>query len=145
MNGIFGTQALLQTDLNLLVQIIAVALLMVGYAFKKRGKIKRHAGVMGLATFLHAGSFLAVMGPVFLSSLIFISTDLSSPSVISLMVHVVAGAVSLALALYLVFSWGTRVSNIDPCYRRKRVMDGTIVLWIISATMGTATYILAYM
>ena len=85
------------------------------------------------------------MGPVFLSSLIFISTDLSSPSVISLMVHVVAGAVSLALALYLVFSWVTRVSNIDPCYRRKRVMDGTIVLWIISATMGTATYILAYM
>ena len=57
MTGIFGTKALLQTDINLMLQIIMFLILLMGYVYKKKGKFKIHGGIMGIAVLLHAFSF----------------------------------------------------------------------------------------
>ena len=62
MSGIFGTNALLQTDLNLILQIITFLVLLIGYGYKRKGRFKIHGSVMGTAVILHAISFLLVMG-----------------------------------------------------------------------------------
>jgi len=145
MNGLFGTKAILQTDINLLLQIVVVAILLIGYLLKRRKQIKEHGAIMGIATAKHVTSFLAIMGPVFFSNLDFFYAEFDSALVISMLIHAFTGAVVLALALGLVIAWAIHVSNIGPCYKRKRIMEITIGLWIASAIFGGITYMLAYL
>ena len=144
MPGIFGTNALLIADLNLLVQIASFILLLCALLYKAKGKFKIHGSMMGIAVLLHFITFLIAMGPSFVVSYGFLTTDTLQFWIQTLWVHVISGALSLVLGIFLVAAWIPKVPNIKPCFGRKRIMDATAVLWAISLVFGIVTYVSAY-
>lgn len=145
MSGIFGTNAVLITDINLLIQIISFLLLLTGLAYKAKGKFKMHGSFMGLAVFLHLISFLLAMAPSFIGGFDFFTTDTSLAGVQTMWVHAIAGAVALILGIVLVVAWILQSSNVKACIKRKRLMDITALLWTISVIFGIATYLAFYL
>ena len=144
MSGIFGSNAVLITDINLLIQIIAFVLILVGLGYKTKGKFRNHGVFMGVAVVLHLLSFLLAMGPSFLDGFEFFITDTSLVGVQTMWVHAVTGAIALVLGIVIVLAWIVRVSDIAACIRRKRLMDVTVLLWLISLVFGIATYLIFY-
>jgi uncharacterized membrane protein YozB (DUF420 family) len=145
MSGLFGTRAILQTDINLILQVSAIIIVLIGYLYKRRGRIRNHGALMGFATTLHTISFLAIMGPVFVSVFDFIATEFYTPLVISIVIHAIAGAIVLPLSIGLVVLWVRRISKLESCFKRKRVMVFTLGLWSASAFFGIIAYLLAYL
>ena len=144
MAGIFGTNAVLITDLTLLVQIAAFVLLLGALVYKAKGKFKIHGSMMGVAVLVHFISFLIGMGPSFVGEFNFFTTETLQIGVQTLWVHAISGALALVLGFFLVVVWIPKMSEIKFCFRRKRIMDATILLWAISLIFGIATYIAFY-
>jgi uncharacterized membrane protein YozB (DUF420 family) len=145
MPGIFGTNALLQTDLSLLLQIIAFLILLIGYGYKMKGKFKMHGSFMGAAVILHALSFLLVMLPSFLVGFEFFTTETHNLGVQTTLLHAVTGAIALILGIGIVAAWAFQPSDTAACSKRKRLMNVTILLWVVSLIFGTATYLILYL
>jgi len=145
LSGIFGTNAVLITDINLMIQIISFIILLAGLVYKAKSKFKLHGSFMGLAVFLHLISFLLAMGPSFIDGFDFFTTDTSLAGVQTMWVHAIAGAAALILGIVLVVAWILQSSNIKACIRRKRLMDITALQWTISLIFGIATYLAFYL
>ena len=144
MSGIFGTNAVLVTDINLLIQIISFVMLLTGLVYKTKGRFKMHGSLTGAAVILHLLSFLIAMTPSFLDGFEFFTTETLQAGVQTMWIHAISGAVSLILGLFLIAAWVPRASNIKPCFGRKRIMDATLILWTTSLTFGVVTYIIFY-
>lgn len=142
--GLLGTNALLQTDINLILQIIMFIVLLTGLVYKNKGKFKIHGGLMGIAVILHVISFLLVMGPSFYEGYDFFMNATSEPGVQTTWIHAVPGAIAMIMGIVLVGAWALRPSNIAACRRMKRLMDITVLLWLISLIFGITTYIVFY-
>lgn len=143
MTGLFGTRAVLQTDIDLLLQLVAVTILVVGFLYRK--KVRRHGFILGAVAILEVGTFLDFMGPVFFIYLQFFLTQYK-PMYLAFLIHAFTGTAALVLSIGLLASWIPRLSNIAPCYqiRRRRLMDTAIALWITSVAIGVTGYLLAY-
>jgi uncharacterized membrane protein YozB (DUF420 family) len=145
LSGLFGTNAVLITDINLLIQIISFLMLLTGLAYKAKSQFKLHASFMGIAVSLHLISFLLAMAPSFIDAFKFFTTDMSLMGVQTMWVHAIAGAVALILGILLVVAWILQSSNFKACIKRKRLMDITALLWTISLIFGIATYLAFYL
>ena len=134
---------MLEIDIDLLIQAIAVAILLIGFLYRR--KVKRHGLLMGSAILLESGAFMAIMGPVFFSSIYFFLTRFSLTLEVFLL-HAFTGMVALVLSFCLFAAWLPKVSKTGPCYQtsRKRIMILTIVLWVTSVVIGALGYLLAY-
>lgn len=135
----------IQTDLNLILQIIILAIIFVSLFYKRKTNFKVHGATMGLAVILQILAFILVMGPTFFNNLDFFSTNTSIAAVQTAWIHAIPGAIALLLGIYLVSRWAVKASNTAGCYKRKRIMDVTIGLWLFSLVFGIATYVLFYM
>jgi len=144
LTGIFGTNAVLITDFTLLIQIISFVLLLGALFYKSKGKFKIHGSIMGLALILHFINFLIAMGPSFVEGFNFITVYTMEIGVQTLWIHAISGALSLILGFFLVAAWIPKMSNFEPCFRRKRIMDVTTLLWATSLIFGIATYMAFY-
>lgn len=144
LSGIFGTGAIIQTDINLIVQVVMLIAIFVGLFYKNKRKFKTHAMLMGVAVILHIISFLAVMLPSFNRGYEYLVTATSELGVQTMWIHIIPGAVSMILGIFLVVAWALRPANLAACSRRKRLMDITTLLWLISLIFGIATYIVYY-
>lgn len=144
MTGIFGTRAVLQTDINLILQIVMFLIIVIGLVYKNKRKFKIHGGLMGIAVILHVISFLTVMGPIFFRNFESFVTYTSYLEVQTTWIHAVPGAIAMIMGIVLVGAWALRPSNIAACRRMKRLMDITVLLWFISLIFGIATYIVFY-
>lgn len=140
-----GYTRLLHTDLNLLTQIITIIIIILGIYFKKKGKLKHHGATLGIAVILHFLSFILVMGPIFSETFTFFSSEIGLLLVQTTWLHAVPGAIAIVLAIFLVLIWAIDPSNIAGCYKRKRIMDTTLVLWLFSLAFGIISYILFYL
>jgi len=144
LTGIFGTGAVLQTDVNLILQIVMFLIIVVGLVYKNKNKFKIHGGLMGIAVILHVLSLLLVMGPSFSEGYDFFTTATSELGVQTTWIHAVPGAIAMIMGIVLVGAWALRPSNIAACSRMKRLMDITVLLWLISLMFGIATYLVFY-
>ena len=144
MAGILGTQAYLGADVNLIFQIVTVALIVVSLVYKNKKKFKAHAQLMGVAVVIHVLTFVAVMGPVFLADFSGFVTFISLLEVQTMWIHAVFGLIAMVLGTLIVMLWALNPKKIADCFKRKRVMDITIVLWLTSLVFGIITYILFY-
>ena len=142
--GILGTSAVLITDLTLIIQITSFILLLGALINKAKKKYKIHASIMSVALILHFITFLVAMGPSFIVGINFLTTELLHMGVIALWIHVLTGALSLAFGFFLVIAWIPKISNVAPCFKRKRIMDATALLWGISFIFGIITYLVFY-
>jgi hypothetical protein len=144
LTGILGTNAPLTIDLTLIAQIIAFALVAIAIAYKFKRKWKIHGFIMGGALALHFINFLAVMIPLFMSNFSLYETGSSFLFVQTLWIHVVSGVLALILASFITLTWIPKPSNLKHCFKRKRLMDATVLLWAISLAFAIATYIATY-
>ena len=145
MTGILGTSAVLITDLNLLIQIVSFLILLISIVYKFKGKIKIHGYLMGLAVFLHFITFVVAMGPSFIDGREFFTTSTNLPGVQYMWIHAITGGAALILGIFLVIAWAIKISQVAGCYKRKRIMDITILLWTLSIIFGILTYTSFYL
>jgi uncharacterized membrane protein YozB (DUF420 family) len=109
-----------------------------------KNNYKIHGTTIGVALILHVLTFLLIMGPIFFENYDFFYTETSFTYVQTIWLHAVPGAIALILGTYLVLRWAINTSNINGCFKRKRIMDLTLLLWVFSLAFGVATYILIY-
>ena len=50
----------------------------------------------------------------------------------------------MIMGIVLVGAWALRSSNIAACSRMKRLMDITVLLWLVSLIFGITSYIVFY-
>ena len=145
MSGLFGTRAMLNTDVDLLLQVFAFAFFVLGYVYFRKRRFRLHVSLIGFAVVINFFSFLWFMGPVFYRHFSnFFSTHLSNQGVITTWIHVFPGTITLALGSGFFVTWGLQRSSIAMCYRRKRLMQITSLLWCISFLFGVGTYLMFY-
>jgi uncharacterized membrane protein YozB (DUF420 family) len=144
LTGIFGTGALIKTDINLLLQAVMLIVIVVSLFYKKKRRFKIHGGLMVIAVILHLISLFAVMLPSFNNSYDYLLTATSELGVQTIWIHTIPGAIALVLGIFLVTVWILRPNNIASCSRRKRIMDITTLLWSISLIFGIVSYIVFY-
>jgi uncharacterized membrane protein YozB (DUF420 family) len=143
--GLLGTNALLLIDVNLILQIVTLIILGVSFYYKTQKNYKLHGSLMGVAVILHIITFVAVMGRRFRENFDIFTTATSELSIQTAWIHIVPGIIALILGIFLVSVWAYRPSNVAGCFKRKRIMDVTIALWLISLIFGIATYFLTYL
>ncbi len=141
--GIFGTRAIFQTDVDLVLQFVVLAMLLVGLAGRKR-HVRRHTAIMAAAALLQLATFLEFMGPIFLNNLTFFMTQVTMPLVVTFLIHAFTGTVTLVLGLGLIVAWATNANTTAPCYRRKRIMLWTEIIWGVSVALGILGYFIGY-
>jgi len=144
LTEVFGTGAVLQTDINLILQIVMFLIIVSSLIYKKKMKFKIHGGLMAIAVVLHITSLLAVMAPSFSTGYEYFITSTSDLGVQTTWIHAIPGAIALILGIFLVGAWALRPSNISACSRKKRIMDVTVLLWLVSLIFGIASYIVFY-
>ncbi len=105
LTGIFGTGALIQTDINLVLQVVMLIIIVVGLVYKSKRKFKIHGGLMGIAVILHLISLFAVMLPSFNDGYDYFTTATSELGVQTIWIHAVPGAIALILGIVLVAAW----------------------------------------
>jgi len=100
---------------------------------------------MGLAVFLHFITFVVAMGPSFIDGRELFTTSTNLPEVQYMWIHAITGGAALILGIFLVIAWAIKISQVAGCYKRKRIMDITILLWTLSIIFGILTYTSFYM
>jgi uncharacterized membrane protein YozB (DUF420 family) len=144
LTGIFGTGATINVDINLILQIITFAIIVVSLFYKNKNKFKTHGILMGIAVIMHVLTFLTVMGPIFFGYFSDFVEYISYLEIQTTWIHAIPGAIAMVMGIMLVGLWALRLSNIAECSRRKRLMDITVLLWLVSLIFGIVTYILIY-
>jgi uncharacterized membrane protein YozB (DUF420 family) len=144
LSGIFGTSASLMNDLTLLIQIVSFVLVLGAMAYKVKKKWKIHGFIMGAALVLHFINFLMAMLPSFMLHFSLYATGTSYLFVQTLWIHAISGGLVLVLGFFIMIPWIPKPSSLKHCFRRKRLMDATVLLWAVSLAFGIATYIALY-
>jgi uncharacterized membrane protein YozB (DUF420 family) len=84
------------------------------------------------------------MAPSFSHAYEYFTTATSDAGVQTTWIHAIPGAAAMILGILLVGLWALKPANIASCARRKRLMDITFLLWLISLVFGIVAYILFY-
>jgi len=131
-------------QINLIFQILILVVISASMrSLKKRRNSLSHGKMMALAVTLNMLSFALVMGPSMLGLQHFIvSKPLNIISMVTL-IHASLGAVAEILGIWVAVSWRLE-STIAKCVRKRKIMQVTLVLWLISLFSGFLLYILLY-
>jgi uncharacterized membrane protein YozB (DUF420 family) len=129
-----------ESTVSMGIQIIVLTLLVGAVFLKIQKKYRQHGIVMLSAVVLHIVSLLAVMGPSFAAFAGPGSINFSDVLVMVTFVHVSAGLIAALLGVWLVGSWHLKV-DMQGCFRKKRVMDVTLILWILAIFLGIFLYL----
>jgi uncharacterized membrane protein YozB (DUF420 family) len=95
------------------------------------------------AAILNLLSFFSIMWPNFLSMREFLTTNISERFSLVTIGHAVFGASAEILAILVIALWGLR-SSAQNCFKYKKLMRLTFVLWMIALGLGILFYVLAY-
>jgi uncharacterized membrane protein YozB (DUF420 family) len=130
-----------ESTISLSIEMVALGLLISGYLLKRQKKYRQHGLSMLSALALHIVAILFVMVP---SLAAFFSVpsavNFADILVIVTLVHVSAGLLAALLGVWLVGSWHFQES-LQTCFRKKRVMDVTLSLWLLAIALGLVLYL----
>ena len=146
MSGLLGTRAPLTADLVLITQAVIAVLLIAGFWNVRRGQIHTHRRLMTSAFGLGILSTLTVMVPAILSDL---PPDVGPLAAQLLPLarpgHALIGALTLLSAFYLVVVMRNYPQPHPRRIRRfKRLMQVTLVAWLLTMSGGAALYFVTY-
>lgn len=125
-----------------MLQITTLILLLLSIGIKRMRKLALHGVTMLGAVILNFSSFVLIMLPSLLRTEI-IRTQPAHTVSIATLVHSSIGLIALILGVWLVASWHLRSSFAD-CFRNKRLMRLTTVLWLIALMIGFLLYYILY-
>ena len=130
-----------ESTISLSIEMVALGLLIGGYLLKRQGRYRQHGLSMLSALALHVVAILFVMVP---SLLAFFSVpsavNFADILVIVTLVHVSAGLLAALLGVWLVSSWHLQ-ADLQTCFRKKRIMDVTMSLWLLAIALGVILYL----
>lgn len=135
--GLLGTNAPLAADVNLIVQIIALSLLLVGFYFVRKRKLRRHSRLMKTAIIAQFGALIVWMGPSLILNIGAFASLGFGQLVTGL--HAVGGAIALTLAIGAAFH-RSLISR-----RLRHTMRATFIVWGFAAVLGIAFYVYYYL
>jgi hypothetical protein len=128
------------STISLGIQIVVLGLLIGGYFLKSQKKYRQHGILMLSAVVLHIISILVVMVPSFAAFFGDLSlVNFADIFVITTLIHVSAGLLAALLGIWLVSSWHLQ-TNLQTCFKKKRVMDVTLILWLLAIVLGVVLY-----
>ena len=128
-----------ESTISLSIQIVVLALLIGALFLKSKNKYRQHGIVMFSAVVLHIVSILAVMAPSFRAYVGPGVINFSDIWAIVTFVHVSTGLIAVLVGIWLVGSWHLK-TDIKQCFRKKRFMDATLILWLLSILLGIMLY-----
>jgi len=128
-----------ESTISLGIQIVVLALLIGAIFLKSKNKYRQHGIVMFSAVVLHIVSILAVMVPSFRAYVGPGVINFSDIWAIVTFVHVSTGLIAVLVCIWLVGSWHLK-TDIKQCFRKKRFMDATLILWLLSILLGIMLY-----
>lgn len=139
MASLLNTNAPLSSELSLILQLAALAILVIGFIVVKRKKYMPHGITMFIATLLNAASVATVMIPVALRL-----SDTSIPGFNLLFrTHIILGITILALSIWIVAEW--RFQKPGPtCFQRKKWMLGLSLVWTAELIIGMLLFMQLY-
>ena len=139
MSDLLSSSAPLSSDISMILQLVALGLILVGFAVVKKKSFKGHGMLMFLATLVNLASILVVMVPVALNI-----GDTSLPGFNFLFrSHIVLGLLVIGGAAYIVADW--RFQNPGPtCFQRKNWMLTLTMFWIAELVVGMMLYMKLY-
>jgi len=119
MSGIFSSNTVFITDVNLVIQTVTFILILLGFRYKIRKKFQNHGYIMGIAVFLHLVFFIIAMWPSFSGGFEFFTTSIFLIGVQAMWIHAVAGTISIIIGLFIVLKWLLPISDIARCFKKK--------------------------
>jgi hypothetical protein len=129
-----------ESTISLGIQMVVLGLLISGYLVKRQKKYRQHGILMLSAVVLHIISILVVMVPSFAAFFGDLSlVNFADIFVITTLIHVSAGLLAALLGIWLVSSWHLQ-TNLQTCFKKKRVMDVTLILWLLAIVLGVVLY-----
>lgn len=138
MSGLFGTNASILADMNLLLQILLLVILLLGYMLGKKKtavSLKAHGRVMTVLVALNALSILLVMGPSLFHNIEAVVGEASSIGFPVTLVHHLVGLIAEILGAVLVFKKFGKV---------RMWMRLTFTLWFVALVLGIGFYVRYY-
>jgi uncharacterized membrane protein YozB (DUF420 family) len=146
--GLLGTNATIVADINLVLQLIILALLIVSTLVGRRRGVSTRRTLMSIAVTLNAVLIIAVMNPSFFRILPFAVRNPAGPVPSLLWPHVLLGAPAELLGVYLVASanldWD-RTAQPGPVRRTARTLFRILLLfWTAALIIGLAVYSTLY-
>jgi len=125
---------------SLVAQIIVLGLLIYGYWLKRRSNFLHHGKIMSIALILHLIVIFAIMVPSFALAIIpeyLLRNSFGSVSIISL-IHVPFGALAFLFGLWFIIGW--HLSGLNGCFKLKKFMLPTLIMWLSSLVLGIVLY-----
>ena len=132
-------EPLISPQVNAAFQIIILVLLVAGIGVKLKKKFHLHGVLMLVAVILNLFSFFLIMFPSLLRMEIIVTQPFQTVSLIAL-IHSSVGLVSMILGVWLVGSW--HLQSPKTCFKNKRLMRVTSILWIVVLLGGFLLYYL---
>lgn len=133
---------MISPQLNALIQIAILVLLLLGVEIKRRQKLVLHGSMMLGAVTLNLLSFVFIMLPSLLRTEIISTQPLHVISIVTL-IHSSIGLLVMILGIWLMFSWRLRSSPVN-CFKFRRLMRWTTILWLVALLMGFLLYYFLY-
>jgi hypothetical protein len=127
---------LLIATVSLAFQLGVLALLTVGFGFKRRMRFRLHGFFMTAAVALH----LIIIGAIMVPS--FVAIFIEKPAIlVSLFApfHAAAGTATAILGVWIVGGWRFRQS-IKFCAPKRKFMLATLILWLVTLSLGVIFY-----
>jgi uncharacterized membrane protein YozB (DUF420 family) len=129
---------LLMNKVNLLAQLIIIAIFTISIFLKIRGRVRQHAMLMLAAYLLNLASLAFLMVPLFLGGLPVVDQYADQYSILFVIHHII-GLIAFVLATFLVLRYVR--GGFTPKYcRGKWLMRMTAILWIVALLLGLYLY-----
>jgi plastocyanin/uncharacterized membrane protein YozB (DUF420 family) len=142
--GFLGTNARLLSDLNLALQLLLAASLVIAVVLARRGNYRAHQLIMTAVVLVNLVAIAFVMGSAFGDQVLPAPAPGAEAQRLSPLLHGIAGTVAEALGLYLLL----RMYEVLPGPLRianfKLLMRLTFGLWLLVVAGGVSLYLTTY-
>ena len=133
---------LISPQANAALQLVTLALLLLGVGIKRRKKFILHGVTMLGAVVLNLLSFVLVMLPSLLRMEIISTQPLHVISLVTV-IHSSIGSLVVILGIWLLASWQLR-SSPAMCFKHRLRMRVTATLWLVALLIGFILYYFLY-
>lgn len=127
-------------NVSFVLQIIILALILVGSYYSKAKKANRHVQIMAGAIGLHTLLLGVAMIPSLLGSVDLLSE--LSPGGITTGAHVISGTLAEIWGISLIVAWAFAPKNTLACKKRKWQMRLLLIVWIFALVSGIIVHVL---
>jgi plastocyanin/uncharacterized membrane protein YozB (DUF420 family) len=142
--GFLGTNARFLSDLNLVMQVVMSASLLVGVALVRVGNTRAHQYTMTIVVLTNLVLIAFVMGTTFFAQVVPDPSPVTQPQRLSPMLHGIVGSVAELLGIYLILRMNDLIPEGWRVQNFKLLMRVTLILWLLTVAGGVVMYVSSY-